>query len=269
MTTVGIFTLTGERNFGNRLQNFALQEALKAAGVEEVETIRSLGRTGEGGSSIARRSERLRREGPKSITRWIDRRFGRPAKASPSTDRLGAGRERAIGSFVTERLRESTRNYSSTEEAKELAADYDFFIVGSDQVWNPQFGLLDHLRFLEFANTDQRIAYAASFGVSSIPRHLERAYRSGIVGMADVSVREQRAAELVRELAGREAPVVLDPTMLLEPAEWESLAVVAPSLAEGDGYVAEFFLGSATDDEILPVRQLAASRGLYRLGRVS
>lgn len=82
--------------------------------------------------------------------------------------------------------------------------------------------------------------------------------------MAHVSVREQRAAQMVRELTGREVPVVLDPTMLPIPAEWESLAETPQSLT-GGGYVAEFFLGTATDEEMRPVHQFAAARGLDRV----
>ncbi|NCD20779.1 MAG: polysaccharide pyruvyl transferase family protein, partial [Actinobacteria bacterium] len=266
MYSVGIVTLTGSSNFGNRLQNFALQEALISMGVDRVETVRSDPRAREGGSHFVRRLAILRSEGAGSVLLWLRSRFGRLIGVRPpvSTHFLGRERESAIREFVAESIYESLFDCSSVESAASVAPSFDAFVVGSDQVWHPGFGLRDGLRFLGFANPDQRIAYAASFGVSNIPRQLEDVYRSGITSMADISVREYRAAEIVREFTGREVPVVLDPTMLLEPMEWEALAKVPQSLA-GGGYVAEFFLGTSADEEMLPVQQFAAERGLDRV----
>jgi len=266
MYSVGIVTLTGVGNFGNRLQNFALQEAIKSVGVDRVETIRSNPRTREGGNHFVRRLSILRSEGAGVVLLWLRSRFGHLVGVRPpvSTHFLGPERESAIREFVAESIDESSFDCSSVESAASIASSFDAFVVGSDQVWHPGFGLRDSLRFLGFANPDQRIAYAASFGVSSIPRHLEDVYRSGITSMAYISVREYRAAEIVRELTGREVPVVLDPTMLLESAVWEPLAKVPESLA-GGGYVAEFFLGSPTDNEMLPILEFATDRGFDRV----
>lgn len=266
MGPVGIVTLTGNGNFGNRLQNFALQEALKGLGVTRVDTIKNTHRAGKGGSAITRRVDWIRTNGVKSVAPQIKRKMGRafgPPNPAP-THPLGADRETAIGAFIDERIGETRSDYRDVEAARELVSEYDFFVAGSDQIWNPRFGLCDHLRFLEFANADQRIAYAASFGIPSLPAHLRKTYRSGIAGMPRVSVREQRAAYLVRELTGREVPVVLDPTMVLDPREWEGLAVTPQSL-QGGGYVAEFFLGSSTVEQMPPVTRYASDRGLERV----
>lgn len=263
---IAIVTLTGSTNFGNRLQNFALQSALGQLGVETVETIPNQYRSGDGAPSDRRRIARLRSQGFSAITSAAKRRLQHSRQTPSPTPAwaLPQGQLDSIDTFVQTSIRQLEGDFSTVESVCRLAQSFDCFIVGSDQVWNPEFGLRDHLRFLEFAEPWQRIAYAASIGVPDVPSYLHKTYRRGIAGMAHVSVREQCAAELVREWTGREVPVVLDPTMLLESAEWEALAVVPPSLV-GGGFVAEFFLGLATDDEMLPVQQFASNQGLDRI----
>ena len=39
-----------------------------------------------------------------------------------------------------------------------------------------------------------------------------------------ISVREAAGAGIIRELTGRDVPVVLDPTLLLGPSDWEKVS---------------------------------------------
>lgn len=273
--SVGIVALTGYSNFGNRLQNFALQETLLALGCQQVDTVFSVPRISDGGSRLQLgvwrlrlRLGRLRAEGTAATATRIRNRFVAASNSSRVSENplehLGHGREMLIHRFVEERISQLASDYTELSSLEGLREMYDLFVVGSDQVWNPRSGLRDHLRFADFASPKQRVAYAASVGVSELPSYVRSDYRQGLLGMAHVSVREQRASEIVRGLTGREVPVVLDPTMLLEAEDWNSLAVVPSSLPFG-GYVAEFFLGSATDEEMFPVGQYSRRQDLDRV----
>ena len=55
---------------------------------------------------------------------------------------------------------------------------YDYFIVGSDQVWNYNMASPLSLYFLSKFKLEKRIAYSASFGVSDIPQHLQDNYKN-------------------------------------------------------------------------------------------
>ena len=47
-----------------------------------------------------------------------------------------------------------------------LAKQFDYFVAGSDQIWNPGFFWgNDPYFFLQFARPEQRIAYAPSIGI--------------------------------------------------------------------------------------------------------
>lgn len=269
MKSVGIVTIVSNRNFGNRLQNFALQEALKELGCGDVATIRDDTGKVRGRRRLRAGADRLRDEGIQVVLPYLKGqvgRFDRAAHQSPAlrTSFLGYERERAIRTFADTHIPQVSFNLADSDGIRRILGKYDYFAVGSDQVWNPEFGLRRELRFLRFAGPKQRMAYAASVGADVVPTHMLSTYRSGILGLDNVSVREDRAAEMVRELTEREVPVVLDPTMLLEPARWESLAEVPQSLADG-AHVAEFFLGSASDEEMFPIQQFAADRGFDRV----
>ncbi len=107
---------------------------------------------------------------------------------------------------------------------EDIADDYDFFIVGSDQVWNP-YGLgRDPKYFLNFVPREKRISYAASISVPAIPEELKEFFKRGISGFDYVSVREEKSVEIIKELTGQDALLVLDPVMLLTPKEWLEIA---------------------------------------------
>ena len=105
---------------------------------------------------------------------------------------------------------------------EELADEYDFFVIGSDQVWNPEFKVPN--RFLDFAPREKRIAYAASIVVPELPEDVKEIYREKISEMPHVSLREKEGCDLVEELTGKRPLHVLDPVFLLTDNEWREIA---------------------------------------------
>lgn len=140
-----------------------------------------------------------------------------------------------------------------------VGEEYDFFVAGSDQIWNPNFGDLSH-NFLSFAPREKRIAYAASIASPAIPADKQGIYREGISGIPSVSVREQQAAAIVKELTGREVPVVVDPTMLLTPEDWRRVSR-RPAWYHGGDYVFSYFLSREAGEPPV-VDALAEQAGL-------
>ena len=104
----------------------------------------------------------------------------------------------------------------------DIADEYDFFVVGSDQVWNPEKYFPE--RFLEFAPREKRIAYAASFGVSELPENVKGTYSKKISEIPHVSLRELEGCDLVEKLTGKRPLHVLDPVFLLTANEWREIA---------------------------------------------
>lgn len=102
---------------------------------------------------------------------------------------------------------------------EETADDYDFFVIGSDQVWNPYH----NIGFLEFVPREKRIAYAASIASPSIPDNLKEYFLQGMSGFDFISIRDEGAVKMVEELTGKTPLLVIDPVMLLTIDEWKEV----------------------------------------------
>lgn len=109
-----------------------------------------------------------------------------------------------------------SRTYQTIDELYGAGLNYDVYMVGSDQVWNP--GIYSSLKpyFLTFApKGKKRISYASSFGVSEISAIAKPFYEKALKEFDAISVRERNAVGMVEHLTGKKAQWVLDPTLLL------------------------------------------------------
>ena len=130
-----------------------------------------------------------------------------------------------------------------------VADEYDYFVTGSDQVWNPHYADLEKL-FIKFAPSEKRIAYAASISCPEIPQDKQQIFIDGVNGMKEISIREQAGADLIQQLTGRRVQVVADPTMLVTTEDWRSIAR-KPSWMKGDEQLlVTYFLGKRSDSVI-------------------
>jgi hypothetical protein len=100
-----------------------------------------------------------------------------------------------------------------------LSYNYDAFICGSDQIWNPT--RFDPNFFLSFVPENRKkIAYAASLGVNAFSAS-EKAVIAPLLNRFDaISVREESAVKLISELTDKNVVKVLDPTLLLDRNYW-------------------------------------------------
>lgn len=248
---IGKLTLDEHYNYGNKLQNYALQVFLEKY-AEQVDTIWHFPQDqffidmNKWGLSRRVRYALSEKKSEKRINRWMH----------------DAIRQYRFKQFDDRYIH--TR-YDCSDLGGAVSAEYDFFVVGSDQVWGPNIGHHQEARFLTFAPKKKRISYAASFGVSEIPKEKQKAFAEWLRDMAFISVREQRGAEIVKELTGREVPVVVDPTMLLSKKEWEKIEqkpIWISDETEHNGYILLYFLSPMAGAARQTVHQLAKEKGL-------
>ena len=109
-------------------------------------------------------------------------------------------------------------------------------------MWNPDFRFASPFDFLTFAPQKKRIALSPSFGVSKIPNQYTAQYTTWLNEMHALSVREEAGAKIIKELTGRDADVLVDPTMLLSKEEW--LNIARPSAGKpSKTYLLTYLLG--------------------------
>lgn len=120
------------------------------------------------------------------------------------------------------KLANISRQISNINE--DIEDEYMKFFVGSDQVWNYKVTGLDKSYFFQGIKDKSKInSYAASFGVSSIPEEICYEYKEGLERFNKISVREPQGAAIVKDLAGVNPKVVIDPSLLISKDEWISL----------------------------------------------
>jgi len=136
-----------------------------------------------------------------------------------------AKRRKGYATFVSEYCPQTMLAYETFADLSRNPPEADAYICGSDQIWNPKLtgGEPGPAYFLAYGDPSiRRISYAASFGGAT----LSVDHRRGIEGYLEIfdhlSVREEGGKQLVKELAGRDAEVVLDPTLLMD--DWSSIA---------------------------------------------
>ena len=135
----------------------------------------------------------------------------------------------------------------TVSDASEILADsYDYFIAGSDQIWNPLFDFNSEREFLTFAPLYKRIAYAASIGIDKLPESVLETYKVHLQSFSAISVREESAAEIIYQLIHQIVPVVLDPTMLIAKGKWMDVAKNS-RIKIKKKYVIKYFLGIRVD----------------------
>lgn len=123
---------------------------------------------------------------------------------------------------------------------------YDVYLTGSDQVWNPRHMKGDTVFLLSFAPDEaHRVSYASSFACCSLPDDMTNIYASLLERYDALSVREENGRRLVRQLIGSDAFVGLDPTLLLDAAEWRMLAGRERNPYQGRKYILLYMMSYA------------------------
>lgn len=142
--------------------------------------------------------------------------------------------------FERKYLKLTPKVYRRSQMLSSVAIDCDICICGSDQIWSPL--LFDPSMFLDFCKDSpiKTVAYAPSFGVKKIERYRDE-IGDLIRGIDIISVRENEGSEIVRELTGRNAQVVLDPTLLLDSQDWRNVFPI--SKEHSQPYILCYFLG--------------------------
>lgn len=110
-----------------------------------------------------------------------------------------------------------TRRYRSSDELMRFPPQADIYLVGSDQVWNPDLtGEFEKLFFLDFARDDvRRISYSSSFGTSEWHDEKNTDEIKKLLTKFDyISCRERSGVSILKETFGLSAHLTVDPTLL-------------------------------------------------------
>ena len=130
-------------------------------------------------------------------------------------------RKRPFDQFTKQYLH-LTKRYKSFIELRNSPPEADYFIAGSDQIWNTLFqNGRDPAFYLDFVpETKKRISYAASFGTVSIDPAYIPFVSDKLSGFDAVSIRERASLPLLSSLGRDDGVVVCDPVLLFDDHFW-------------------------------------------------
>ena len=164
-------------------------------------------------------------------------------KKYPHYDKEIAERTKAVNEYKNKKLKPLFHEYIGYNALREGSKNYSAIIVGSDQVWTPMSLPNKYFNLLFVDDSTPQIAYASSFGVSTIPNFQKRRTGAFLDRFAHIGVREQQGKEIVDSLSHKKAKVVVDPTMLLTREEWE-LEIIDSTIIKKEPYIFCYFLGT-------------------------
>ena len=239
MKKVGIVTWNGVSNYGTILQAYALYFRIKSLGNTSPYLIKSLFK---GKIDFVNIFKRILLELKKKISLAV----GFSSKNSMKSIKL-----KKISEFVNSELIYSPLILTK-KQLNNLVKGTDYFITGSDQIWNPYYmkGCFYLLDFVD--DRTPKIAYASSIGVNEIPKKYHRIFKKYLSRFTYLALREKQGAELVSGITGRnDVRTVVDPTFLLDEYEWASFAKKADVHDIGEivktRYVLCYFVGKGSE----------------------
>ncbi len=222
---VAIMTWYTHHNYGTALQVSAIYNKTKEYGYSP-DVINYSPKAGRSTKTVAV----LKKEVLSKAKGFVNRNYNSKGRKDLFLDFLGK--------HITE-----TKRCNSYVELSDLGDEYDAFLCGSDQIWSPLN--FDEKYFLPFAADDKKIAYAPSLGADKIDDPVIRERTAELINRFEhLSVRELKGAEIIRCLTGKNAKVVLDPTLLMTKEEWDGFVGAEDSSNRiSNDYIICYFLG--------------------------
>lgn len=242
--TVGIVTFHTADNYGAVLQTYALQEYIASHIGHNVEIINF-------NTKVHEKEHQIFENAPDIFRRVIYGLFTLVHIYPLYTRIIRFARFRKTYFNV------SNHQYSQETDFLENMKPYDYYISGSDQVFNPKvkFRNCYYLGFNK--NGGKKIAYAPSFGISEFSEEDSIFIKSMVKDFDKLSCRETSGANYLSKLTGIDIPTVCDPVFLLSREEWEKI-IIYPSQQKPYIFVYDL-LGGYNDIEI--ARKVSKSLG--------
>ena len=235
MNKILLTTLFSGYNYGSSLQTFATKSIIEELGCECELVARK--------SIVKGRDIRL---GKLFTILWrtlltVDTKTLKAYKSSYQKTLIGDSVKR-FTEFEEKYLQPKRMGWS---ELKKEAKDSVACVAGSDQLWDPTTLYVDPMYYLRFAPSDKRISFATSMGHDFVAKYNEKRLRKWISEVKYLSVREDSGVKLIKELCGRDALHLLDPTLLLNGETWRKKLEIQK---QKNKYILAYFV---VEDELL------------------
>lgn len=209
MEKIGIITFHNSYNCGSMLESYAMQEITKKNTNNDVEIINF---SNEGQKTLY--SVWFKNNSIKNIIKNLI--------ILPAHKRIQRNNEK-YEEFKNKYFNLSKEEYTDNNQLSDK--QYSVVIAGSDQIWNITIQDNDDAYFLNWVKNAKKVAYAPSFGAMRIEENTKdiEKYKKLINDFESLSIRENNGQRWIKELTGKDVPVLLDPTLLLDRYNYDRL----------------------------------------------
>ncbi len=217
MKKIGIITFYKSDNLGAVLQAYALEECIRKKGYS---------------AEIIQYSDLKKKEKKMNTVKKVLHNFWyHTLKRKILKDKKWV----SVQNFINKNDSLSEQVYYSSAEINNHPPHYDVYITGSDQVWNDSITGEDDSFYLSFApEKATKISYGSSCGsIKGLLKNKEK--KAMLLSRYDaVAVRESNLVSALKNEFNIDAQLVLDPTLLLRPADWESVLSQSKKALKGN-----------------------------------
>ena len=235
-----------KNNYGSILQAYALEKVIEDMGLVEYEILQQFSANA---FSISSLFAYIKEKGLYATLKYIIKKFGNKKLVQ---------RKQKCDRFVKKYMRISEKTFDANNKT-DIENNYDGFICGSDQIWNPIFNSRDSIYWLAFDDSKYKLAYAPSIGVTEVTEVVSNEIRNALKSFSGISCREDQGTKLINSIIGHEKCItVLDPTLLIEKSEWEK--IVSPRILQ-EKYVFSYVLRGTRQQRKL-INKFAKSNNL-------
>lgn len=242
---IGILTFHSAHNYGAVLQAYALLSFLRSKGLDA--------------SIIDYRPSNIEKNyNPYNFRyHWFSKnpiKCIRKILASSKTISRNGVRYRKFNSFIENKLSPCSIDLGSSVN------DFDSFVFGSDQIWNPEMmNKLDKVFWGNFKAADscRKIAYAASAGNPKVLKNYTSEIEKYLSEFDAISVREKSLKTFLQPMVkGKDIESVLDPTLIVSRDAYDAIAL-QPKVKKK--YVLIYELSQVDDRVRFLAKQIAKS----------
>lgn len=232
---IGYITINDEINIGNRLQSYATYMLLSRYDKTQC---------------IVRNyfCEGTKRRIPWNPLRIMEKVKNKIAYSIVSNEEQQSVYEesRCLNFREFSSLIDNGETLTKNTDYTKLENKYDIFVVGSDQIWNPNLFPDMYINMLGFVKTKRKISLASSISKDNLYVEERYEFKKYLDSFYLLSCREERGSYLVHELTHKDCETLIDPTLMLEKNEWASIMKKPDFHSEQKEYILIYFLGGRT-----------------------
>lgn len=223
---IGILTFYWADDYGAMLQSYALKTYLNKYGKAVLIPYFPRNLRGRYGLICYNRADNL----PRRLYKMARRQL------KPKAFYYNLKRKRGMNGFRRAYLTDEKRHLASSNEIYRYSREIDTYVVGSDQVWNPEIteGFQEgyFCTFRRYRGDHVRcVSYAASIGMEKLEKKYDEELSGLLANFDMISIREPLSEPYLAKRWGKKPEVVLDPVFLLEKKEWEEILEKLPKKA--------------------------------------